>query len=341
MPDRLRHDRRRRRRRTRRDRVRRRRLRRRRPLRFSGNAEVCDAADRDEDCNTETFGDTDFDLDGEVDAACCNVRADGARNCGRDCDDTRADVHPMQAELCDDRDNDCDGDVDEEVTVELWPDADGDSFGDASAAPTTRCPGSGWAANDRDCDDAAPERNPSSTEVCNGVDDDCDGLFDGPGEDDDLDGEPDDECLPVGARGDCNDDDPAIHTGATETCDGVDQDCDGQADWPLATVCVPCAGFSAPMGCGAPNQCCEVNLPFTMCRHPSVCTAGTTGGGAAVRCDGPEDCPSGELCCASGDRETVCSAACTGVRVCHEDADCEPGDACGTITAWFRSCAAP
>jgi len=63
---------------------------------------------------------------------------------------------------------------------EVWTDADGDGYGageslevDCDAMP------SGTAANDDDCDDAAAGVNPAATEVCNGIDDDCEGTADG------------------------------------------------------------------------------------------------------------------------------------------------------------------
>ncbi len=74
---------------------------------FAGNGEVCDAAGHDEDCRPDTVGDRDVDRDGYVDSGCCN----GA-TCGPDCDDADANVNPGAAEICDARDNDCDGLVD-------------------------------------------------------------------------------------------------------------------------------------------------------------------------------------------------------------------------------------
>ena len=72
-----------------------------------------------------------------------------------DCDDSEPDVHPGAPELCNGRDDDCDG-----LTAE--DDADGDGL--------LAC---------EDCDDADPER-PADSESCHdGVDDDCDGLVDG------------------------------------------------------------------------------------------------------------------------------------------------------------------
>ncbi len=83
------------------------------PRRFPLNTEVCDVEDLDEDCDSSTFGGRDIDRDGYDDEQCCNVRDDGTRNCGTDCDDEESGVHPTEAEMCNRRDDDCDGMIDE------------------------------------------------------------------------------------------------------------------------------------------------------------------------------------------------------------------------------------
>ena len=100
--------------------------------------------------------------------------------------------------------------------------------------------GDGYSSPD-DCDDGDPAINPGADELCNETDDDCDGVVDNDPVDGntyyaDADGDgyygaPVLACsLPEGAgfaSNDCNDEDPLIHPGADEGCDGVDSDCDG------------------------------------------------------------------------------------------------------------------
>lgn len=62
--------------------------------RYPGNAEVCDPAHHDEDCNPATYGERDADHDGYPDARCCNRDAGGGFACGTDCDDHNAAIHP-------------------------------------------------------------------------------------------------------------------------------------------------------------------------------------------------------------------------------------------------------
>ena len=84
----------------------------------------------------------------------------------------------------------------------------------------------GYLASE-DCDDTDPYVHPNATEVCDGLDNDCDGDVD-EGVlntyymDADGDGYLSDE--------DCDDLSPLVHPGADEICDGIDNDCDGSLD---------------------------------------------------------------------------------------------------------------
>jgi len=74
-----------------------------------------------------------------------------------------------------------------------------------------------------DCDDAEAAVFPGAAEVCNRVDDDCDGVV--PIEEVDGDGDGTSPC-----EGDCDDQDPDIGPEVDERCDAVDHDCDGSPD---------------------------------------------------------------------------------------------------------------
>lgn len=82
--------------------------------------------------------------------------------------------------------------------------------------------GDGVLPREGDCDDTEAAVGPAAPEICDGLDNDCDGLVDGA--DPDLrDGDSDghDDCT------DCDDADPTVHPDREETCDGRDEDCDG------------------------------------------------------------------------------------------------------------------
>ncbi len=200
----------------------------------NGVDENCDGLD--EACPPEPCP----DLDGDQYYVCdsiCALPPDG--QCG-DCDDGSPTVHPGAAEVCNGLDENCDGVVDEGVPLHVYyRDADGDGFGDPSVSMETcdTSPPAGYVADGTDCDDADPAVQPGTPESdCSDlVDNDCDGLVDG---DDpncaencpDADGDRyvDAACRsdPAQFGGDCADDDPAIHPGAAELCDQVDNDCD-------------------------------------------------------------------------------------------------------------------
>ena len=82
--------------------------------------------------------------------------------------------------------------------------------------------GDGWASCNGDCDDADPASFPGAIEVCDGVDNDCDGSSSDEYDDGDFDG--------YGVCEDCDDGDSSVNPGVTaEGCDYIDTDCDGAA----------------------------------------------------------------------------------------------------------------
>jgi len=229
--------------------------------------ELCDGIDNDCDGETDEddavdvltwYEDADGDGFGTADSttgAC--EEPDGYVDNDIDCDDGNAFVHPGAFEQCDGIDNDCDPATDDsELEVDWYPDLDGDGFGDQNGTPESSClaPGEDWIDNPQDCDDTRAEVNPEAEEVCDGIDNDCDGSVDGAdavdavGWYEDLDGDGwggDDVwgCDPPAdapeTGGDCDDTNADVNPGAEEIPgNGIDDDCDG-SDLPAVSSRVP------------------------------------------------------------------------------------------------------
>lgn len=89
--------------------------------RFPGNTEIPDRDNHDEDCDPTTFGFIDQDGDGFGASWACNVDAAGRATCGADCDDRDRAINPNQIDICNNRDDDCDGNRDEDQPCDLIP----------------------------------------------------------------------------------------------------------------------------------------------------------------------------------------------------------------------------
>jgi hypothetical protein len=169
-----------------------------------------------------------------------------------DCNDNDAGIHPFGGggaeELCNGIDDDCDGTIDDGApgTRTLYADLDGDSHGLQSSGTVDSCQATvaGYVEADSadDCDDTDATKYPGQPDQSTTTDDNCDGSV---GADDvDGDGIPGilgdhDSNVVTPDNYDCNDADANVNPGATETCDTVDNDCDGTIDVPAYTDWCP------------------------------------------------------------------------------------------------------
>ncbi|MHC4441463.1 MAG: putative metal-binding motif-containing protein [Planctomycetota bacterium] len=199
--------------------------------------EICDGLDND--CDGQT--DEDFDVGDQCTVGIGECEASGNMVCTADETGTECDATPGQpsTEVCDNLDNDCDGQTDEDLTRPT-------TCGVGECAGNTgdeTCTAGAWGG------DTCDPYQGALPEICNGIDDDCDGLTD----DDDPDctgkltwygdtdsdtfGDPNNTyqaCLQpagyVSDNTDCNDFCSTCFPGANEVYDSLDNDCDGLTD---------------------------------------------------------------------------------------------------------------
>ena len=227
--------------------------------------EYCDEVDND--CDGETDEDSavdatdwyiDYDTDGygsdRYTREGCEQPVGYVDN-SDDCNDANDDSFPGATEVCDGADTDCDGEVDEADAADAptwYYDGDDDGYG-VSDTTTVACPDAdgygpdGYVDTIEDCDDDDAAISPDGTEICDGLDNNCDGEVDEDEAEDAtiyyVDGDEDGYGLdrfyvlacdgPSGyseTGGDCDDSDDAINPDADEVCDLADNDCDGVTD---------------------------------------------------------------------------------------------------------------
>ena len=210
------------------------------------------------------------------------------------------DAPPPQPEDCDGKDNNCDG-----VADEGFQNTDGDGKADC--------------VDEDDDNDGVPDTSDNCPLVENAdqLDSDGDTVGDACDPDDDNDGVPDvEDCAPL---------DAAIHAGALEACDGIDNDCNGMTDDNLCNDGNSCTIDS----CNADGSCANEPDNTQLCDDGSVCTQadkcdnGVCVGLNPINCDDFDDC-SQDAC----DPIVGCTHAPQNGVDCEDGSPCTENDSC-------------
>ena len=250
-------------------------------------------------------------------------------------------------ELCNDGDDDCDGDIDETFPNKGQACDGGDS--DLCENGTWTCKADGSST---ECVNEDPA---GITETCNQADDDCDGQVDEdfPTLGEPCDGNDSDLCLygtytckPNGTGVRCVNEDPA---NVKEKCNGVDDDCDGALDEGFPTLGEACDGADSDLclngtytcnGAGNGVECVNedpVNIP-EVCNGDDDDCDGSTDPENSGGCENyHKDQDNDSYGDANSPPKCFCSA--TGVYDVFTSNDCYDGnnDAHPNQPAWFKN----
>ncbi len=259
----------------------------------SGSGTTCSASPGSP--SAETCNNIDDDCDGQVDdnlTRTCGTNvgmcSTGTETCSTGSwGSCQGNVGPS-SETCDGQDDDCDGTIDNGVKSTFYLDSDGDGHGDpAHSTQACSAPG-GYVSSNDDCDDTVASTHPGATEMCNGVDDNCntsiDETFTNKG-----------NACTVGV-GACQRSGTMVCNGSgsgttcsaspgspsAETCNNIDDDCNGQVDDNLTRTCGSNVGV-----CSTGTETCSAGS-WGSCQG-SVGPSSETCDGQDDDCDGTID----------------------------------------------------
>jgi MYXO-CTERM domain-containing protein len=265
--------------------------------------EICDT--KDNNCNGQTDEGLITDLDMDSSRACGTCGALALPNC--DCNDNPDGgslQRPGLTETCDARDNNCNNQVDEgtgptgKISQNCYSGPVGTAGVGLCVQGTRECNATivGMSSFGMCVGEIVPQ-----TEICDTKDNNCNNMTD---EGFDVDNDGFRSCMACGnpMNCDCNDADPSIKPGATELCDTIDQNCNGQLDDVMPRKCFA--------GQNATSDSYTGTCPGPMCQPKGACVAGMqmcSAMGAWGSCAGqvlPANLPSGkELVCDNKDED--------------------------------------